>query len=53
MDVRLPDGTIIQGVPDGMSRADLTAKLKATHKVDFMIMIAAAVKAGSRPIRPI
>ena len=29
MDVRLPDGTIIQGVPDSMSRADLTAKLKA------------------------
>lgn len=29
MDVRLPDGTVIQGVPDGISRADLTAKLKA------------------------
>jgi hypothetical protein len=29
MDVRLPDGTILQNVPDGMSRADLTAKLKA------------------------
>lgn len=29
MDVRLPDGTIIKGVPDGMSKADLTAKLKA------------------------
>jgi len=27
MDVRLPDGTIIKGVPDGMSKADLTAKL--------------------------
>lgn len=27
MDVRLPDGTIIQGVPDGMSKAELTAKL--------------------------
>jgi hypothetical protein len=27
MDVRLPDGTVIRGVPDGMSRADLTAKL--------------------------
>ena len=27
MDVRLPDGTIIRGVPDGMSKADLTAKL--------------------------
>jgi hypothetical protein len=29
MDVRLPDGTIIKNVPDGMSKADLTAKLKA------------------------
>ena len=27
MDVRLPDGTIVRGVPDGMSKADLTAKL--------------------------
>jgi hypothetical protein len=29
MDVRLPDGTVIRGVPDGMSKAELTAKLKA------------------------
>lgn len=29
MDVRLPDGTVIKDVPDNMSRADLTAKLKA------------------------
>lgn len=29
MDVQLPDGTVISGVPDGMSKADLTAKLKA------------------------
>jgi hypothetical protein len=29
MDVRLPDGTVIKGVPDGMSKADLTAKLQA------------------------
>jgi hypothetical protein len=29
MDVRLPDGTIIRDVPDGMSKADLTTKLKA------------------------
>jgi hypothetical protein len=28
MDVRLPDGTVIKNVPDGMSKADLTAKLK-------------------------
>lgn len=29
MDVRLPDGTIIQGVPDGTTRADLVTKLKS------------------------
>jgi hypothetical protein len=29
MDVRLPDGTIIQNVPDGISKAELTAKLKS------------------------
>lgn len=29
MDVRLPNGTIIRNVPDGMSKADLSAKLLA------------------------
>ena len=29
MDVRLPDGTIIRNVPDGTTREQLTAKLKA------------------------
>lgn len=29
MDVRLPDGTVIRDVPDGMSKSDLVAKLKA------------------------
>lgn len=29
MDVTLPDGTVIKDVPDGMSKADLTAKLKS------------------------
>lgn len=29
MDVRLPDGTIIQNVPDGTTKAELTAKLQA------------------------
>jgi hypothetical protein len=28
MDVKLPDGTILRGVPDGMSKSDLVAKLK-------------------------
>jgi hypothetical protein len=29
MDVELPDGTLIEGVPDGMTKADLVAKLKS------------------------
>lgn len=29
MDVRLPDGTVIQNIPDGTTKAELTAKLKA------------------------
>lgn len=29
MDVRLPDGTVIQNVPDGTTKAQLTEKLKA------------------------
>jgi hypothetical protein len=35
MDVQLPDGTTVRGVPDGTSKADLFAKLKANgHPVD-------------------
>jgi len=29
MDVTLPDGTVIHGVPDGITKADLAAKLKS------------------------
>jgi hypothetical protein len=29
MDVRLPDGTIIKGVPDGMTKSDLMTKLQS------------------------
>lgn len=29
MDVRLPDGTLLRNVPDGMSKADLTVKLQS------------------------
>ena len=29
MDVRLPDGTLIRNVPDGMSKAQLVEKLTA------------------------
>ena len=30
MDVRLPDGTVIQNVPDGISKTDLVSKLKSS-----------------------
>lgn len=37
MDVRMPDGTIIKDVPDGMSKADLMTKLKSNgHDVSAM-----------------
>ena len=29
MDVTLPDGTVLRGIPDGTTKAELTAKLKA------------------------
>lgn len=29
MNVELPDGTVVEGIPDGISRADLATKLKA------------------------
>jgi len=29
MDVRLPDGTVVKGVPDGISKSDLATKLKS------------------------
>lgn len=29
MDVKLPDGTVVKNIPDGTSKADLVAKLKA------------------------
>lgn len=32
MDVQLPDGTVVKGVPDGMSKDDLVAKLKASGR---------------------
>lgn len=45
MDVRLPDGTVLQNVPDGMSKADLVAKLK-TNGYDTSSLEPAAVVAG-------
>lgn len=32
MDVRLPDGTVLRGVPDGTSKADIVAKLQASGR---------------------
>lgn len=32
MDVRLPDGTVLRGVPDGTTKADIVAKLQANGR---------------------
>ena len=48
MDVRLPDGTVIKGVPDDMSKADLTAKLKSNgYDVSKLETPAAPAVSGS------
>lgn len=50
MDVRLPDGTVIQNVPDGISRADLTAKLAANgYDVSKLGAAPSAAPAQSAP----
>jgi hypothetical protein len=51
MDVRLPDGTIIKGVPDGMSKADLTAKLQA-NGYDISKLTAPAAPQLPKSLRP-
>ncbi len=51
MDVRLPDGTIIKGVPDGMSKADLTAKLQA-NGYDVIKLTAPATPELPESLRP-
>lgn len=51
MDVRLPDGTIIKGVPDGMSKADLTAKLQA-NGYDISKLAAPQAVESPQPARP-
>jgi hypothetical protein len=51
MDVRLPDGTIIKGVPDGMSKADLTAKLQA-NGYDISKLTAPAAPQLPESLRP-
>ena len=51
MDVRLPDGTLIRDVPDGMSKADLSAKLKA-NGYDIGKLDAPAYQGASSPASP-
>jgi hypothetical protein len=51
MDVRLPDGTVIKGVPDGMSKADLTAKL-AANGYDVSKLNAAPAPIAAAPAAP-
>jgi hypothetical protein len=50
MDVELPDGTVIEGVPDGMSKADLTAKL-ARNGYDVSRLGAAPRTAAAQPAK--
>lgn len=45
MDVRLPDGTVISGVPDNITKAELVAKLKA-NGYDTSGLEPASVNAG-------
>jgi len=50
MDVRLPDGTVIKGVPDGTTRADIVAKLKGNGMAvpaEWLAPTPAAVSTGS------
>jgi len=52
MDVRLPDGTIIKGVPDGMSKADLTAKLASNGYDVSKLAPAPAPAVAAAPVQP-
>jgi hypothetical protein len=50
MDVRLPDGTVIRNVPDGTTKADLAAKLKANgYDVSGLEAAAAPAPTASEP----
>lgn len=50
MDVTLPDGTVIKDVPEGMTKADLTAKLK-TNGYDVSKLGGEPAPAGPAPSR--
>lgn len=45
MDIQLPDGTMVHDVPDGMSKADLTAKLVA-NGYDATLLNSPSVKSA-------
>lgn len=54
MDVQLPDGTVLRGVPDGTSKADLVAKLKSngydTSKLEPAVAVGQSVNAATNSI---
>jgi hypothetical protein len=51
MDVQLPDGTLVKGVPDGTSKLELATKLKANGKsVPDSWLQPAAPKTASTPV---
>ncbi len=53
MDVTLPNGTVIKGVPDGMSKADLVAKLSANgHDVSWYKPEQPVAPAKPAPVEP-
>ena len=51
--VRMPDGTIIDNVPEGLSRADLLARLKRDGYESSKLEAAAASQPGARANEPI
>ena len=52
MDVMLPNGTVVKGVPDGMTQTDLVAKLKVNgHDVDSLLKPIAPVAGAAVPAR--
>jgi len=51
MDVRLPDGTLLRGVPDNISKADLVAKLK-NNGYDTSKLEAPPAAPAAAPIAP-
>lgn len=53
MDVRLPDGTVIQGVPDGTTKSDLAAKLQRNGMSVPSDWLAQSAPSGEQTAGPI